>query len=165
VHPVNGQRYGYLTHVVGSLRIVAVDSKVVSGVIEDTYEDIKRGDFVGPLGNFEKQVIAKANTRELEGVILASLIEAIPLFGEHHVVFIDKGSRDGVEEGNSFSVIRKGDPLYKSGNDLPNENVATIVIFDVKENASAGLIIRSVRELVIGDKVVMKPQTRVSAAP
>ncbi|MGI5864782.1 MAG: LysM peptidoglycan-binding domain-containing protein [Myxococcales bacterium] len=161
IHPVTGEHYGYLTHVVGSLRVTGIDQQVVTGIIESTIEDIHRGDFIGPLGNFERQIITKPNMREVQGIILASLIPNIPMFGEHHVVFIDKGSRDGVEEGNTFSVVRQGDPLYHTARedearDYPEETVAQIVVFDVKENASAGLIIRSFRELVIGDKVVTK---------
>ncbi|HCF60949.1 MAG TPA: hypothetical protein DFS52_23490 [Myxococcales bacterium] len=160
-HPVTGEHYGFMTHVVGTLRVTGIEQKIVTGIIESTIEDIHRGDFIGPLGNFERQIITKPNMREIQGVILASLIPTIPLFGEHHVVFIDKGSRDGVEEGNTFSVVRQGDPLYHTGGEdeareYPEETVAQIVVFDVKENASAGLIVRSIRELVLGDKVVTK---------
>ncbi len=166
-HPITGQKYGYLTRIVGTLRIEALGDGMVTGLIEQTFDDIARGDFVGPLGSFDKQVIAKSATRSIQGVILASLVPNVPLIGEHHVVFIDRGSKDGVEEGNLFSVIRRGDPLDSTEGDpkrFPPEDVATIVVVDVKEAASAALVIRSVRELEVGERVVARvPVTQTSA--
>lgn len=162
-HPVTGRKYGYLTRIVGTLRIEALGDGMVTGMIEHSLDDIHRGDFVGPLGSFDKQVIAKNAARPIQGVILASLIPNIPLIGEHHVVFIDKGSKDGVEEGYLFSAVRRGDPLEGVDGDprgYPAEDVATMVVVDVKESASAALVIRSIRELAVGERVV----ARASAA-
>jgi len=162
-HPVTGRKYGYLTRIVGTLRVEALGAGLVTGVIDHTLDDIHRGDFVGPLGNFDKQVIAKHATAQIQGVILASLVPNLPLLGEHHVIFIDKGAKDGVEEGNLFTVIRRGDPLFATdGEDkrFPAEDVATVVVVDVKEAASAALVVRSIRELEVGERVV----ARVAAA-
>jgi nucleoid-associated protein YgaU len=163
-HPVTGKPYGYLTHVIGALRVVAIDQHLVSAVIERAFEDIHRGDLVAPLGNFDRAIASKRSTREIQGVILASLISTMAFMGEQHVVFIDKGARDGVEEGNTFAVVRRGDPLHADSarsTTYPAEDVATLLVVDVKENASAALVMRSIRELVLGDRVV----TEASAAP
>jgi hypothetical protein len=165
IHPVKKERFGFMTKVVGTLRIVSIDGKVVSGLIDHTIEPIHRADFVGPLGNFNKQVVPKENTRNVKGWVLATLVPLQPIFGEQHVVFIDKGSKDGVEEGNTFSVLRRGDPLYDNDDPtvFPVEDVATILIIDVKENASTGLVTRSIRELTLGDRVEMRVGRRASA--
>ncbi len=166
-HPVTGAKYGYLTRIVGTLRIETLGSGLVTGVIDHTLDDIRRGDFVGPLGNFDKQVIVKEASAKVQGVILASLVPHQPLLGEHHVIFIDKGAKDGVEEGNLFTVIRRGDPLYSDGEDrkrYPAEDVATLVVVDVKEAASAALVVRSIRELEIGERVVAKAAATQASA-
>ncbi len=152
-HPVTGSNYGYLTHVIGSLRIVAIDQHYVTGMIDATYDSIERGDFVAPLGNFQKNVIAKDATRKIEGVILSGLRHYVPTIGESHFVFIDKGSRDGVEEGNSFVVLHRGDPLYGTDSRFPNEVAGAMVVVDVKETASMCLVTRSAVELAAGDRV------------
>jgi len=155
-HPVSGANFGYLTHIVGSLRIVSIDQQYITGMIEQTYDGIERGDFVGPLGNFDKQVILKDNARQINGVILGGLQDYVPAFGEQHFVFIDKGSRDGVEEGNSFNVVLRGDPLFERDSKFPPELAGIVVVVDVKETASMCLVARSVRELSPGDPVVIR---------
>ena len=166
-HPITGANFGYLTHITGTIRIIGTDKEYVTGMIEHTIDDINRGDFVGPLGNFEKQVIIKENTRQVRGVILVTLLPEISLVGEQHWVFIDKGSRDGVEEGNMFTAIHRGDPLLdETSKKFPEENAGTLLVVDVKEHTSAALIVRSVAELDVGDLVVMKTNAgQASAKP
>ncbi|HEY3451912.1 MAG TPA: LysM peptidoglycan-binding domain-containing protein [Myxococcales bacterium] len=166
-HPVNGSNYGYLTKITGTLRVIATDKNYVTGLIDQTFEPIMRGDFVGPLGNFDKQIIRKENTREVKGVILLSLNRNIPALGEQHWAFIDKGSKDGVEEGNTFTVYKRGDPLLTEDVDpakLPAEIAGTLLVVDVKEHASEALIVRSLLELGEGDQVIMKPMASQAAA-
>jgi hypothetical protein len=165
-HPITGADYGYMTHIVGTIRVIAVEKELVTGMIEHSIDDINRGDFVGPLGNFEKQVIIKENTRQVRGVILVALVPDFGLLGEQHWVFIDKGSRDGVEEGNIFTAIHRGDPLLgESSKVFPEENAGTLLVVDVKEHTSSALVIRSVVELDVGDLVVMKTAGQASAKP
>ncbi len=156
IHPVSNVKFGYLTRIVGRVRIVKVDQEVVSGIIENASEEIHRGDFLGPMGVFKKDVTFKKNSRNLEGVILTSMVPSLPMLGENHVVFIDKGSKDGVEVGNVFSVTSQGDPLFQGEeHKYPKEKKSIVVVVDVKETASTGLVLRSIREVAIGDRVIM----------
>jgi hypothetical protein len=82
--------------------------------------------------------------------------------GEHHVVFVDRGQADGLEEGNVLTVVRSGD-LYARDPyaapwdpSLPKEPVGSLLVIDVKEKASAALVTRSLTELVIGDRFEMR---------
>lgn len=162
-HPVSGEDYGYLTHIIGTLRVVALGKEYVTGMIEQTFEPIERGDFVGPLGNFDKQIIVKNNVRRMKGVILAALVQEMPFLGEQHWVFIDKGSRDGVEEGNSFYVVHRGDPIV-GDKQLPDEVAGMLLVVDVKDRAASCLVVRSLRELSVGDEVVMKTSAGAQAS-
>lgn len=167
-HPVTRLKFGYLTRVVGVVRLVGVEKNgTVVGVIDQSIEEIHRGFFVGPLGNFDKQVIAKPSARQIDGVILCSAEPSLPFMGESHLLFIDKGTKDGVEEGNLFTVVRQGDPLRSKDPEevkrLPLEDVATILVIDAKETASAGMVVRSLREVVAGDRVIARSAVRAVA--
>jgi hypothetical protein len=87
----------------------------------------------------------------------------LTIIGENHVVFVDKGSADGVQEGNVFKVLRAGDPYGAPINKAtwdpkaPVEQIGELLVIDVKEKACSALVVRSLRELGVGDRVVMRP--------
>jgi hypothetical protein len=169
-HPVTGALFGYKTTIIGAGRVIALDAerKVATVVIAGAYEPIERGNFLGPWGDkMVRRVQPKANRASLQGVILDTQSTEVTEIGEHHLVFIDKGKADGVEEGNTFKVLRSGDPYRAEFQraeydpDLPDEVVGNLIVVDAKENASTALVNRSIRELTVGDRVAMVP----SAAP
>lgn len=164
-HPITRELFGYQSSVLGSARVVAVDDKAATLVIKQTYDPIERGAMLGPwTEKFYRAVPRKPNRQALAGRIIASQADAITQVGEHHVVFVDRGHADGVEEGNVFTVVRSGDlydrdPYTAPWDDrLPKEDVGNLLVIDVKERASAALVTRSLRELVIGDRVEMRSE-------
>jgi hypothetical protein len=167
-HPVTGELFGYQTTIIGGAKVVAVDDKAVTVDVSNAFEPIERGALVGlRMDKIVKQVQRRPNQHRMDGYIIAAQQEVISEIGEHHVVFVDKGRADGVEEGNVFTVIRSGDPYGRAMNeimrdaDLPKEDVGTLIVVDAQQTSSAALVVRSFRELYVGDKVEM----RSGAAP
>jgi hypothetical protein len=165
-HPVSGQLYGYQTTIIGSARVVAIDDKAATLIIGSTYDPIERGALLAPwTDRLTGQVVRRPNQRELEGYIIATSNEVLTQIGEHHVVFIDRGQKDGVEEGNTFTVVRSGDPYGLLPNEphrdtnLPKEDVGSLLVVDAREQTSVALVTRSMRELFVGDRVEMRPGT------
>ena len=116
VHPVSGESFGHRVDIVGSVRVTALGTELITGIIESVSDEILRGDLVAPLGDFDKRLIRRPNEREIRGVVLASQNPLLPHFGEHHVVFIDKGAqREGltrfhaVDDKVNHIPYRKGD--------------------------------------------------------
>ena len=166
-HPVTGELIGYQSTVLGAGKVVAIDEKSVKLLITASYEPIERGNLLGPWTERPfRAVPAKANAKRLEGVIVSSPIEVMTQFAESQVVFLDRGRADGVEEGNRFVVVRAGDPYgapvdKRTWDDrLPKEDVGSLLVVDVKENASAALVTRSLSELAAGDRVEMRVGAR-----
>ena len=169
-HPDTKELWGYQSIVLGSAKVVAVEDKAATLVIQTANDSIERGALLGPWTEKSYRAVARRpNRHALEGKIVATRNEVITIVGEHHVVFIDRGSKDGVEEGNLFTVVRSGD-LY--GKDpyvapwdpsLPKEDVGNLLVIDVKERTSAALVTRSLKELIIGDRVEMRPEDGGSA--
>jgi len=165
VHPVTKEVFGYQTVVVGAGRVTAVDEKAVKLVITQTFEPIERGAKLGPWSDrFVKQVARRPNGVELVGTIVGAQQEILTLLGESHIVFVDKGKEDGVEEGNVFKVVRAGDPYgspmttARWDDSLPKEDVGDLLIIDVKEHASTALVTRSLVELYLGDRIEMRAE-------
>jgi hypothetical protein len=164
-HPLTKELFGYQSTVLGSAKVVAVDDRAATLVIRESFEPIERGAMLGPwTQRFFRPVDRKPNRQAIEGRIIAAQVDVVTQMGEHHVVFLDKGQKDGVEEGNVFKVLRSGDQY---GGDprapkwdvrLPVEAVGDLIVVDVKEKASAALVTRSLKELMIGDRVQMRAE-------
>src|SRR5690606_2130314 len=115
--------------------------------------EIERGDRVGPIaGDLARRIGTTPNAADVEAFILATVDENVSELGQGHVVFLDRGSADGVTEGNTFDVLRAGDGLDDDGYTpyfdemLPVERIGSLVVVDVREQTSAALVVRSIRE-------------------
>jgi hypothetical protein len=157
--------FGYQSVVLGTAKVVAVEDKAATLQIVQTFEPIERGALLGPwTQKFFRPVERKPNKRALDAQIIAAQVEIMTQLGENHVVFVDRGEKDGVEEGNVFVVLRSGDqygtdPHRGSWDDsLPIEAVGELLVIDVKDHASTALVVRSLKELVIGDRLEMRPE-------
>ena len=92
------------------------------------------------------------------------MLKSDQLIGQGEVVFVDLGKSAGVQVGNRMHVVRRGDAHPKLnesniGQDdrrFPARAVGEIVIVDVGEKISVGLVTLAVQELGIGDLVVMQ---------
>ncbi len=170
-HPVTGELFGYQTTIIGAGKVVAVDDKAATVDIAQAFEPIERGALIGLRSDkLVKQVQRRPNQHQMHGVILAAQRDLVSEIGEHHMVFVDKGRVDGVEEGNVFTVVRSGDPYGRAMNEimrdpsLPKEDVGTLIVVDAQQASSAALVIRSLRELYVGDKVEMRSSAPPASA-
>jgi nucleoid-associated protein YgaU len=166
-HPSSkkGEVFGYQSVILGSAKVVETSDRAATLQIVQSFDTIERGDLLGPwTQKFFRPVDRKPNKQQLDGQIIGSQVDVVTQFGENHTVFIDRGERDGVQEGNVFMVLRSGDQYggdpYQATWDsaLPVEVVGELLVVDVKEHASTALVAKSRKELVIGDRVEMRPE-------
>ena len=100
---------------------------------------------------------------DAQGTVVAMLTKD-QLIGHGEVVFVDLGKRSGVEIGNRMFVVRRGDAYPKNMNTqvgqddrrFPARALGEIVIVDVGENISIGLVTLEVQEMSVGDIVMMQ---------
>ena len=165
-HPVTGEFVGHYTQVVGLLQVRNIaETSAVCQVVTST-DGLERGDLVGPMmDNLNKEVGPRANEVELRGYILGSSVTQLSFYGERHLVFIDQGTEQGVQEGNLFDVVRREDGLFMPGQgreegkwdkSMPAEIWGRLMVVDARPAASTALIIDSIRELRAGDRVMMR---------
>jgi hypothetical protein len=167
-HPVTKKKLGYLTDFLGTLRVIRVSDNFVTAQVVDTWDGMERGDLVGPVGErLTERVAPKANAKELQATVITALVPYLTLLGEFHTVVVDRGSADGVQLGNTFTILRQGDPslqvlgqeakpLTAKEKRFPWENIGTCMVTEVKERTSNCLMTRSMEELIPGDRAVMR---------
>ncbi len=166
-HPVTEAFLGHHTRILGTVQVVEISPfrKHVVGVIRSSFEEIGRGDRIGPsLGDLERPVEPRPNPRNMVGRIAATVDRGVRELGQDQIVILDRGKQHGVQVGNVFQVVQAGDGLYASEDepvsDLPGEIVAELLVLDVFENTSTASVVAARREVHVGDRVVMRAASR-----
>ncbi|HUJ62310.1 MAG TPA: LysM peptidoglycan-binding domain-containing protein [Kofleriaceae bacterium] len=161
-NPVKG--YGAYVHILGELKVVSVqEDKLARGEITAADQEIERGAYVGPLVKEFKTVPPVAPSVDLQGTIVALLANA-QLIGQGELVFIDKGKDSGLQVGNRMFVVRRGDAYAAKNNNtvgqddqrFPARALGEVVIVEVGDKISVGLITLAVQEMGVGDQVLMQ---------
>lgn len=167
-HPVTKKKLGYLTDLLGTLRVVRVNENVVTAQVVDTWDGMERGDLVGPVGErLTERIAPRPNAKEVQATVITALVPYLTQIGEHHTVVVDRGSADGVQLGNTFTILRRWDPSMRvlgqeraepneKEKRFPWEDIGTCMVTEVKERTANCLMLRSLEELVPGDRAVMR---------
>jgi hypothetical protein len=160
---------GAYVRILGQVVIRDVkQDKRARGTITEVNSEIERGALVGPLVRDFKTVPPVAPKVNAAGKIIAMLTRD-QLVGEGELVFINLGEKSGLEVGNQMSVVRRGDGLTEAGGDktgvgqndedFPNRSLGFVTIVEIGPKMSIGLVTLSVREMGVGDRVVMQVPT------
>ncbi len=166
-HPRTGRFLGYLTVLLGQARVLQTsDPNYVRAQISYTTAAMYRGDYVGPPGEQMALTVVpvpNSNAKELEGAVVASMGPyATTITAERAQVIVDLGSADGLVPGNTFTIIRQADPLDQGvdpaenqDSKLPREEIGRCIAAEVREHASTCMLLKTVREIVAGDRLVL----------
>jgi hypothetical protein len=165
IHPVTNRQFGWKTVIMGTAKVTAVEpGKAASLVITYVNDGIERGDLIGPsVEQARRPLFVRPNRSSLDAFIIAVQPAILTGAAEFNVVYLDKGKADGVDVGNTFEVVRSGDPLFApidrplNTPGLPREVIGHVVVFDAQERASSAFVRRSVTEVLVGDHVEMRP--------
>lgn len=158
-HPESGAFLGQKIQVLGVIEVDRVDEHVATGRVLRAFTEIERGAQATPLLDHYHQVSPKQNLIDLEAVVVESFLDIVEL-GQFHSVFLDKGAKDGVQVGNRFFVLRRGDGFLELSTDtrkkLPWEQIGEVLVVETQDRNSTGLITRSAIEIKVGDRVTME---------
>ncbi|WP_437610334.1 LysM peptidoglycan-binding domain-containing protein [Sorangium sp. So ce834] len=173
-----GDDKGELVTVRGTARVDRYNPKthMVRARLIESLDVIERGDRVGWVARRFDVVPPASADADLEARIIAA-IYPYQLFGQHQVVFIDKGEKDGVKPGQRFFAVRRGDRWVqqlggagklatlrprvqderpaqvdapKFGIDeelLPDETYAELRVLNVRERTAAALVTSAMYEV------------------
>lgn len=154
---------GRVVEILGSVRIKRINKKgIATGEIVEALNEISRGNMVGPLRRTFKRLPMRPARKDLAGRVVDYLRRGVHV-AQDDLVFINRGKNQGVRIGNRFLVMQRGDGLRRLQQlrrvdkpDWPREAIAEVSVLDVREDASVGLITRSLQEVRKGDYVRMR---------
>ncbi len=186
--PVRKTSVGDLVHIVGTIKVTSVRDGYAlarANVVEAT-DVIERGMRLSSEPRELRVVAPRQDAPDLEARILgATHLHAF--YGQHQVVFIDRGVSDNLQPGHTLYVERAGDGLASStasrearttvgldsetpadarttaqaeeGETLPAARVAELRVVSVKPHSATCVVLRSRREIETTDVA------RTGAAP
>lgn len=161
-HPLTGKNLGYLVSVLGDLRIQYVAGTTATAVIHSVLDVIALGDQILTIPLYSEPFFGPSLSSETkpEGYIVGDQRGKtfISLFD---VVYIDRGSQDGITPGDFFTVLRSQSLSRANtyfGPSLSPEQlpvaVGTVQIMNTQEATSTALVISSLEDFSPGSKVV-----------
>lgn len=108
--PEAGDAKGYVVRILGTARIDKWNeqTKIAEATLTESLDVIDRGSFVGPIGRRFDVVPPARNDLDVWGHI-AGGIDPREILGQDHVVFVDRGSKEGLRPGNRLFVVAQGD--------------------------------------------------------
>jgi len=101
---------GQLVSIRGTVRIdrLNTETRMARGRVIESLDTIERGAKVGPVERSFVVVPPVSSDSDVEAKIVAALYPHA-FYGQHQVVFIDKGEKEGVKVGMRFFGVRRGD--------------------------------------------------------
>lgn len=160
IHPVTRQNLGLLVLAPGELTILERKNEIAIAKINKSYAPISLGDMILPAKPVLPETAPIRTRKKIEGVVVFSP-ESTVAISEKEIVFIDRGSKDGVMVGDLFSIYQRparsrgvyGEPKEEM-KEIPLARVGEVVVVSVRPETSTALVTRSLQPIFLGDLAV-----------
>ncbi|GMR04916.1 MAG: LysM peptidoglycan-binding domain-containing protein [Thermodesulfobacteriota bacterium] len=154
-HPVTGKKLGHMIEILGTL-VVTENVGVVEAKIEKSFKEIEVGSRLMPYIEPVTEVALTGTAPGVYGYIVATSEDRQDLsMGD--IVYIDRGSKDGLQKGNVLDILRAGkkvkDPVTGKEVELPATNIGSLVVIAPGKVTSSCIIIKSINAIRTGDLV------------
>lgn len=158
--PESGELLGYEAKYSGDVHITAYDDPA-SGDLTYTEREVLIGDRLLPedKSKMDNQYFPHVPSRDVNGQII-SLFDALFGVGQHQIVVINRGERDGMEVGHLLATYTQGavvrdrrDKLRSEAVKLPDERSGLIMVFKTFDRVSYALTLEAERSIRNLDRV------------
>ena len=158
-HPVTNNFLGWRVASLGTLNLVELQAKNSKALVTQSYSEIGTGAYLMPYRERRREVALKAATKDLHGYIVETRGGNISI-GAGDCTYIDLGKSHGLKIGNLLYIVREVQPdkfeaKGKVG-ELPVNVIGAMVIVEINEKTSTGLVVKSTEAIYRGDKVELK---------
>jgi hypothetical protein len=143
-------KVGERLHLLGSLRVTKILPDLVEGILYDFTEDAQVGALVLPLLQTQVELKPQYSSNSVDGLVIAS---AGPnhLATSYEMVFLNKGSNDGLQVNDRIEIIRKGEGANeKMKTRLPDMAVAKLVVVHTNEKFSTAYVLSAIEAFESG---------------
>ena len=145
---------GYQHVLLGIIEIQDIREKLAVGEIYRSFETIRVGDQLMNYIPADPQIGLTESVKGLRGNIIAAR-EDEQLIGHYMLVFLDKGSDDGVTRGQRYLVFEEETAQTSADSqeilNLPLADYGTLLILHVEDNTATALVTNAEKNITPGD--------------
>jgi nucleoid-associated protein YgaU len=142
---------------IGGGKVVALDGDVATVAVNRSNEEIRLGDRL--LAFEERQVTAtffpSSPESKVSGVLMA-VEGGVSQIGTMDIVALNKGERDGLEEGNVMAIYKAGevarDRVTEELIQLPDVKAGLLMVFRTFDKMAYGIVVDASQPLSVMDK-------------
>ncbi len=153
-HPKTKKYLGKYIDVIGSLKITSAEEPVSAVIIRSNKEVFVGSDLIAEFIPTDTVPI-KDTDKNINGTIVFAG-ESKMLAAERQLMYLDRGSKDGLEVGTILEVYKDRDPVddpYSNKKiELPQRSIANLLVIRVYKKTATVFILSSSEEVYIGDK-------------
>jgi hypothetical protein len=146
--------------IVGVLRITEVEPAFSMGRVILSFRDIKVKDRIMPYEGRSPRIELIESEEEMDGSIIISERRRL-IIGDRAIVFIDRGRKDGVKVGQTYSVYYQEkvhlDPDSKETVLLSPVDFGEILILHTEETTASALVTMAEKTIHSGEKIHTPP--------
>lgn len=163
--PDNGKLLGYEGLYVGEGRLTDAGDPATMFLTETRREALIGDRLILDEPSVPLTFFPSAPSQQVEGRIM-HVVDGVSLIGSYQIVSLNVGTEDGVKPGHVLSVYSTGDVvrdrfastglvggLFNRKVRLPDEYSGELMVFQVHENMSFGLIMQATNEIHVLDTV------------
>lgn len=140
-HPSTGKVLGNLIEVTGVVEITGQEAGFTKVKVIKSFIEIQTGDPIDKYYPIESFPLVKGESPDVSGTVVASRDLRL-LSGNYDIVYIDRGSVDGVVPGSVFTLL--------SG-EKPNRPIGRIQVISTRQKSAAAIVTKSETEITKGD--------------
>lgn len=145
-HPQTREYLGFITIRVAVVKVVQADHDLTTVEIVRSYGSVSPGDLAvrfAPVATAEPAVVADRG--EISGMIVELQADkTMTLLAQGDVVYVDRGSADGLKPGDLMD-------LYRRTTGLPPRKIGRLKVLATEERTASAKVIRSNARILQGD--------------
>lgn len=145
-HPKTENKMGYLISVLGTIKVIETENGMTKAMVTKAYDEIRTGDLLDNFYEIEQAIEEDSPRKPNIGGIIIAAQKMKNMNSVYDILFIDKGSSDGLEVGDLLKTISFG-KLNKS------RTVGVIQIINLKSSTASAIVRKSESSINIGDEV------------
>lgn len=156
--PKSGEVLGINLDDIGSAEVVAQEDDIATLRLTRTTQEVRLADRLLPTEarQISSTFMPAAPVEAIDGLIL-DVPRGVTQVGLLDVVTLDKGRRDGLDEGHVLAVYKTGetvrDRVTGERVKVPDERAGLLMVFRSYDKLSYGLVLMAQRQLAVGDKI------------